>query len=251
MTDPWADKLDTYLDGELSSQEMLDLDAHLKTCTDCASEVLHRVQLKRALKSGGQRFQPRPEFRHQIRKQISAQPKRPAWRLLSIAAAVMATLLLAGVLTNQYRELRTAQRQTYSEIADLHVATLASANPVDVVSTDRHTVKPWFQGKLPFTFNLPELQNSDFSLIGGRVTYLGQAPGAHLIFQARKHQISVFIFQERALDRSLGGNSGPLKDQSFNLQTWGESGLRYFVIGDDNAEDIGKLADLLKSANHS
>lgn len=251
MTDPWADKLDTYLDGELSSQEMHDLDAHLKTCTGCAAEVLHRVQLKRALKSGAQRFQPRPEFRQRIRQQIASRPKRSLWRLGSIAGAVLATLLLAGVLANQYRELRTARHQTYSEIADLHVATLASSNPVDVVSTDRHTVKPWFQGKIPFTFNLPELQNTDFTLIGGRVTYLGQVPGAHLIFQVRKHQISVFIFQERALDRGLENNSGPRKDQSFNLQSWSESGLRYFVIGDDNSEDIGKLAELLKSANRN
>lgn len=251
MTDPWADKLDTYLDGELSSQEMHDLDAHLKSCTDCAAEVLHRVQLKRALKSGGQRFQPSAEFRQRIRHQIAAKPKRSSWRVWSVASVALATLLLAAVITNQYRGLRAERQQTYSEIADLHVATLASSNPVDVVSTDRHTVKPWFQGKVPFTFNLPELQNTDFTLIGGRVTYLGQVPGAHLIFQVRKHQISVFIFQERALDRGLENNSGPRNDQSFNLQTWSESGLRYFVIGDDNAEDIGKLADLLKSANHN
>jgi|SRR5438445_13863468 len=63
--------------------------------------------------------------------------------------------------------------------------------------TDRHTVKPWFQGKIPFAFDLPELQNSEFSLLGGRMTYLDQTPGAHLIYDARKHHISVFVFQER------------------------------------------------------
>jgi len=73
----------------------------------------------------------------------------------------------------------------FSEIADLHVSTLASSSPVDVISTDRHTVKPWFQGKIPFAFNLPELQNSEFTLIGGRMTYLDQTPGAHLIYDAR------------------------------------------------------------------
>ena len=77
------------------------------------------------------------------------------------------------------------------------MATLASANPVDVISTDRHTVKPWFEGKIPFTFNLPELEGSPFALVGGRVSYLNQSPGAELIFRVRQHQISVFIFQER------------------------------------------------------
>lgn len=71
-----------------------------------------------------------------------------------------------------------------SEVADLHIATLASANPIDVVSTDRHTVKPWFAGKIPFTFNLPELQNSPFTLLGAKVSYLNQSPGAHSIARA-------------------------------------------------------------------
>ena len=92
-----------------------------------------------------------------------------------------------------------AADQVFSEIADLHVATLASSSPVDVISTDRHTVKPWFQGKIPFAFDLPELQNSEFSLLGGRMTYLDQTPGAHLIYDVRKHHISVFVFQERSL----------------------------------------------------
>jgi anti-sigma factor RsiW len=126
------------------------------------------------------------------------------------------------------------------------VATLASANPVDVLSTDRHTVKPWFQGKIPFTFNLPELQNSGFTLVGGRVTYLGQAPGAELIYQIRKHQISVFIFQDRA---DLGSGSSPQKELSFNLQSWTQDGLHYFVIGDASSIDIQALADMLKKAS--
>jgi anti-sigma factor RsiW len=249
MTDSWTAKLDTYLDGELSSQEMLDLDAHLKTCNDCAAEVLHRVQLKHAVKSAGQRFQPRPEFRQQVRRQITARPKQSPWRIWSIATAVLATLLLAGVVAMHFSQMSAERVQTYGEIADLHVTTLASTNPVDVISTDRHTVKPWFQGKLPFTFNLPELQNTEFTLVGGRVTYLRQTPGAHLIYQIRKHEISVFIFQDK--DGTLPSNSGPTKDRSFSLETWSASGLRYFVIGDANQDDLNKLSDLLKSAARS
>ena len=194
---------------------------------------------------------PFAHFCQRLQQQIAARPKRSLWKLWSVATAVLATLLLASLVFNHFGELRSERRQTYSEIADLHVGVLASANPVDVISTDRHTVKPWFQGKLPFTFNLPELQNTDFALLGGRVTYLGQAPGAHLIYQVRKHQISVFIFQDRDVDQGLESNSGPDKDRSFNLQTWSDAGLRYFVIGDANSGDIGKLADLLKAAGRS
>ena len=90
----------------------------------------------------------------------------------------------------------TGRERELTEIADLHVTELASTNPVDVVSTDQHTVKPWFAGKLPFSFNIPELQNSDFTLVGGRVAYFQHSPGAQLLFKLRKHQLSVFIFKE-------------------------------------------------------
>jgi anti-sigma factor RsiW len=129
------------------------------------------------------------------------------------------------------------------------VATLASSSPVDVISTDRHTVKPWFQGKIPFAFNLPELQNSEFTLLGGRMTYLDQTPGAHLIYDVRKHHISVFVFQERSLPLDLGQNFFASRKQPFNMETWSEGGLRYFVVGDASAADIDSLAKLLKAAS--
>ena len=156
--------------------------------------------------------------------------------------------LLVGSVTSTPNGNRGPAEQFYSEVADLHVATLASSSPVDVISTDRHTVKPWFQGKIPFAFDLPELQNSEFSLLGGRMTYLGQTPGAHLIYDVRKHHISVFVFQERSLRARLDDNSLSPKKLSFNLETWSQGGLRYFVIGDASAADINSLAKLFRTA---
>src|SRR5207249_2907763 len=118
-----------------------------------------------------------------------------------------------------------------------------------LISTDRHTVKPWFQGKIPFAFNLPELQNSEFSLVGGRMTYLEQTPGAHLIYDVRKHHISVLIFQERSLPASLDKNSLSPKKLPFNMETWSQGGLRYFVVSDASAADIDSLARLFKAAS--
>ena len=129
-------------------------------------------------------------------------------RLLKWLAAAL--VLILSVAVNLYVDREKARRErVYSELTDLHVATLASASPVDVISTDRHTVKPWFQGKIPFSFNLPELQGTDFTLVGGRVTYLAQTPGAHLIYRLRQHQISVFIFQDRGSDLAALA-SGPV-----------------------------------------
>ncbi len=243
MPDAWTQKLDTYLDGELSASEMSALDAHVRSCSDCAAEVLDRVQMKRAVQSAGKRFAPSADFRQRIQKMSAAKkPQRHwSWQIAAIAAAV---LVVMGLVLIQIKQ-GNYTRQIYSEVTDLHVSTLASASPVDVISTDRHTVKPWFEGKIPFSFNLPELQNSEFSLIGGRVTYLEQTPGAQLIYHIRKHQISVFIFPESF---RLPGDSGVNRHTTFEMQTWAQSNLRYFVISDAPAEDIGKLADLFKNA---
>jgi anti-sigma factor RsiW len=164
-------------------------------------------------------------------------------------AAAAVVVLVAGALTSMYVGNRSGRDQVFSEIADLHVATLASSSPVDVVSSDRHTVKPWFQGKIPFVFNLPELQNSEFSLLGGRMTYLDQAPGAHLIYDVRKHHISVLIFQERFLPAGLGEASKSPGKLPFNMETWSQGGLRYFAVGDASPADIDALARLFKAAS--
>jgi anti-sigma factor RsiW len=182
-----------------------------------------------------------------MQQKIASRPRRSfglGWTFAAAAAAI----IVVGTLTSVYLGPRSGKDQVFSEIADLHVATLASSSPVDVISTDRHTVKPWFQGKIPFAFNLPELQNSEFSLLGGRMTYLDQTPGAHLIYDVRKHHISVFIFQERSLPGSL--DEHPVsKKQPFNVETWSQAGLRYFVIGDASAADIDSLAKLFKAAS--
>src|SRR5450631_314556 len=179
-------------------------------------------------------------------QQNMAPKPRHSFRLGWVLAAAAAVVLVAGTLTSTYLGNRSGRDQVFSEIADLHVATLASSSPVDVISTDRHTVKPWFQGRIPFAFNLPELQNSEFSLLGGRMTYLDQTPGAHLIYDLRKHHISVFIFQERALETTLDANLLPSKKRPFNVETWSQGGLRYFVIGDASSTDIDNLAILFK-----
>ena len=144
---------------------------------------------------------------------------------------------------------RSGKDQVFSEVADLHVEALASSSLVDVISTDRHTVKPWFQGRIPFAFNLPELQNSGFSLLGGRMTYLEQTPGAHLIYDVGKHHISVFVFQERSLSGRLNDGALQRGELSFNMETWSQGGLRYFVIGDASAANIDSLAKLFKTAS--
>jgi anti-sigma factor RsiW len=244
----WKLNLDTYLDGELPSEQMRAFDVHVHSCPSCAAEALSRVQMKRHIHAVGKRFTPSPEFRKRIEQRIAAKPARGSvgwsWMMASAFVAVLVVIGLAAV--DRGRE-HARSEQIYGEVADLHVATLASSSPVDVISSDRHTVKPWFQGKIPFAFDLPELQNSEFSLLGGRMTYLDQTPGAHLIYEVRKHRISVFVFQERSLPGRLDQTSPVSKKLSFNMETWSQNGLRYFVVGDASGDNIHGLAKLFKT----
>jgi anti-sigma factor RsiW len=247
MTCDWVPKLDLYVDGELSGDELKEVEVHLQACPACAADALSRLQLKRMTESAGRRFSPRPEFRLKVAQSIDAA-KRPqwVWRWAPVlaAAAALVLMVIPGALWLQH----SRSEQALGELADLHVSTLASANPVDVVSSDRHTVKPWFQGKLPFTFNLPELEASPFKLIGGRLTYFQQSPGAQLLFDAGKHRISVFIFQNRAEFNRLNSGSSLNRNLAFNSETWSEGGLWYFVVGDASPTDVHGLSELLRSA---
>jgi len=244
----WRDKLDAYLDSECSPEELAGLEEHLRACSACASEALGRVRLKRVTQAAAMRYSPSREFRLRVKKAI--QPKRrPIWAVAwmpEVAAVGLGVILLALGLTLWVRH--AARERALAELVDLHVATLASANPVDVVSSDRHTVKPWFQGKLPFTFNLPDLQNSAYKLIGGRVTYFEHSPGAQLIFQIRSHQLSVFIFQDRPEMAPVSVGVTVSRELAFNTEIWSEAGLRYVVIGDASPPDVHELGELMRNA---
>jgi anti-sigma factor RsiW len=226
------------------------LEDHLRTCSSCAAEALSRLQLKRATRAAASaQFVPSPEFRLRIEKivQKRRKPRRKSVWIPGLATAVALVLIAVSAMVIARDR---ARNQAIAELVDLHVDALASANPVDVVSTDRHTVKPWFQGKLPYTFNLPELQDSSFKLLGGKLVYSRDNPGAQLLFEVRKHQISVFILQDQPNSARLPAAVTPSSFRGFSVETWNQAGLRYVVISDTSPADVHALADLLRAAGH-
>jgi anti-sigma factor RsiW len=245
--DEWKEKLDAYLDDELAAGDVRLLEEHLRRCAACAAESLGKLRLKRAIQAAGQRYIPDAAYRARMEKNLAQRSSFASNRLWFPSLASAAAVLIVSAIALSITYDRRNEQQLLSEVVDVHVATLASSNPVDVVSTDRHTVKPWFEGKIPFTFNLPELQNSPFVLVGGRVTYLHQSPGAELIFRMRQHQISAFIFQQK-LSEDMPGKDFTQSAESFNVQSWSHNGLRYFVVGDVAVSDLEKLSELLKAA---
>ncbi len=245
----WRDKLDLYVDGELAPGDAASFSSHLRQCAACSTAALSRVQMKRSVALAAKRYEPSPQLRARIIELSATKSRRGMGKQWNILLIPVLAILLITLGVKWYVGRETSHRDQLSgELADLHVTALASATPVDVISTDRHTVKPWFEGKIPFTFNLPELQGTEFVLLGGKVTYLAQTPGAQLIYKLRKHQISVFIFQDQG-EATAMASSTPHGVVSFNEENWTQNGLRYFVVGDVGAADLEALSKLLRNAN--
>lgn len=238
--------LAAYLDAELSEPEQAAVQKHLLHCPDCASEVAALVHMRRRLAPARNRFIPAPEFRKKVQSQIALRPKqRFILGLMPLAATVVLVVVLLFVWTRQ-----AARTASFREATDLHLNELASVNPVDVASTDRHTVKPWFQGRVPFSFNLPEFAATEFALVGGRVVYLHQQPCAQLVVALRQHKISVLVVQESSdWARTLPASTGVDHRNAFNVETWRAGDLQFFVIGDVESGEIGRLADAFRNAN--
>lgn len=247
----WREQFDAYVDdasAERGPDEFASLEEHLRSCPSCAAEALNRVQLKRATRAAAARYVPSPTFRLRIEKSI--KPKRKllwtaAW-IPGLAGAIAAVLLVTVSALIWTRH--AAHEEAVAQLLDMHIATLASPNPVDVVSTDRHTVKPWFQGKLPFTFNLPEFENSPYKLLGGKLVYVHHSPAAQLLFELRKHDLSVFITQENQGASFSGMGQSDMREKGFTVESWNQDGLRYVIVSDAGPTEVRALGDLLKSA---
>jgi anti-sigma factor RsiW len=242
----WISRLDAYVDSELDGSELKQFDEHLRCCAECARLALARTQMKHAVRSAAAgRFDPPAGFETRVRASLPLRGRTSLWRPV-LALAVVALLAVSASLA----ALRwQARQQELAQLVDVHIATLASASPVDVVSTDRHTVKPWFQGRLPFTFNLPELGGTQFTLRGGRMVYLDGAPGAQLLFELNHHEFSVFIAQAGTVRSALV--SGPGREKGFSVECWNAGGLWYAVVSDAGAAEVHVLAEKIRAAAQS
>ncbi|HEV2388612.1 MAG TPA: anti-sigma factor [Candidatus Acidoferrales bacterium] len=244
----WHKEIDAYVDGGLAQERARKFEAHLEGCASCSADVLARMKWKRATKLAGRRYAPTAEFRRRVVESLTPKPeRRPNWNWLAgWAVSAVAIVLL---LVFSYRGRVPGGNSALSEVTDLHVSALASAAPLDVTSSDKHTVKPWFAGRLPFTFQLPALEGTGFTLLGGRVVYLEHSPAAQLIFQVRKHRISLFILQDRPpASRGLQAAQAIVEQEQFTIDTWSDAGLRYFLITDASRDDIRQLSGLLRAA---
>jgi anti-sigma factor RsiW len=161
------DLLSAYIDGELPPAEQKGIQHHLTTCHACTLRVLSATQLKAATARAGHRFTPPPEALARITAKLHSHstplPQKTA-RVYSMASirpiawSALAAALLLTVSLLGWRQLHQTNTLA-AELLDQHLATLSTGATPQVISTDRHTVKPWFQGRLPFSFNLPDAED--------------------------------------------------------------------------------------------
>ena len=243
------EEVSAYVDGELNSNEAEGFLRHLESCHPCSLRVVTETQIKAATAREGSRFAPSAETlarlsatlqkETQERRGIAVVPRFSARRIVwaALAASIVLLVVFAG-----WREVRGSNAMA-AEVLDQHLAMLSGGATPEIESTDRHTVKPWFQGRLPFSFNLPEADAlpPDMTLRGADLAYINGQPAAQLIFRIGKHEASVFLTQKTgdALVFAPGTRAG------FNLRTATTAELRLTAVSDVNPADLDSLVAVL------
>ncbi len=258
--------LNALADGELSADQLAATNQHLAGCPSCTSSALSLTLLKSATSKAGQRFVPGSDLQARILQQIrqSSSPRQtprleryallPKWRLALYGWATALALLLvsAGVLFVQHRVSRSAIASAQyaalaTEVCDRHVATLAANEPPQVISSDRHTVKPWFQGKLPFSFNLPDNLPSGTTLDGANLTYIQNKPAAQLLYSIGKHRVSVYLAQKT----NAPSSEKPATDHSgFQVVSFSTREIDGVAVSDVDPTRLSDLVSKIKLAQN-
>jgi anti-sigma factor RsiW len=262
MTDHLSPSLLSALaDGELTPDQLAAANEHLAQCPACTSSALFHSLLKSATARAGQRYAP-PAHLHerllqQAQQQGSAQqvspsiaPRRPfaAARFAGWAAAAALLLVSGSVFVYERHAQRVAVDSSQSaalvtEACDQHIATLAANAPPQVLSSDRHTVKPWFQGRIPFSFNLPENLPADTRLEGANLTYLHNQPAALLLYSIGKHRVSVFVLQNANAEISSGLST---EHAGFHVTAFSTADLQVFAVSDVDPARLSNLVSLIE-----
>ena len=215
--------LSAYVDGELDLVRSLEIEKHIETCPACALTVQNQQTLGAALRTGSLYHRPPQHLEERVRAALRSQTrtKRINWPILAVAAS----LLLAGIFVD--RLVRSASRpapQTLlaQEVLDSHLRSLLPGHLADVQSSDRHTVKPWFAGKLDFSPPVADFAAEGFPLTGGRLDSVNGRTVAVLVYQRRQHLINAYVWPSPG---SANSSVTATTLQGYNILHWTHAGL--------------------------
>lgn len=241
--------IDAHIDGELDLVTTIDIERHLADCPDCVQRLRNRQFLREGLASQTLRFAAPVALQRQVetalfppqRVRLIEQARRHLW--LSLVAALLVGIVISAGL---FRSTTTVDpdRLLAQQVVDSHIRSLMVDHLADVISTDRHTVKPWFDGKIDFSPTVIDLAAQGFPLTGGRLDYLDGEPVTALVYQYQKHIINLFMRPSAGLPDS-GNFSTTL--QGYHLIHWADANSAYWAVSDLEMTELQVFVQLIKS----
>jgi mycothiol system anti-sigma-R factor len=244
-----------YLDGELDAARAAEFEQHLLSCPQCVAELEAQENLRSAIQRSGLRERAPERIRRNLQaamgsSSITSEPVkaaapmrvkasiRPTWWLTLAAAAVFVIVLGSRFLPNL---TQGRGDEMTAAIVDAHLRSLQPGHLEDVISTDQHTVKPWFDGRIDFAPPVRDFVSDGFPLQGGRLDVVRGKTVAVLVYGRRKHIINVFIWPTNEQDQA------PLQGSQlgYNWIDWRKSGMELVAISDVSAPDLTALQELI------
>jgi len=250
-----AELLPAYIDQELGIADALAVERHLRGCSECQREYAEQNSVKSRLKKDAVYFNAPESLAMRINAALPQEAQRPSrsrdWNISRYwninwfnAGAAMATLLAALWSVSLYVSLPTASEQLAEEVISSHARSLQVDHLSDVASSDRHTVKPWFNGKLDFSPPVVDLVAQGFALVGGRLDYVGNRPVAALVYLHAQHPINLYVWPSANKDRLPQQREG----RGYHLVSWSADGMDYWAISDLASNELEGFAKLMLAA---
>jgi anti-sigma factor RsiW len=242
-----------YLDHELDGAEATMVETHLQICSACRAAVDGARKLNTAIRRGARRYSAPTGLGERIRRDIGVRHDRPfsslrylskGWNPVAIAASLMLTIATSSSLTAAYLG-NTADEHVVQDVIASHVRSLMANHLTDVASSDQHTVKPWFSGKIDASPPAIDLATAGYPLAGGRLDYVADHPCAALVYRHDKHVINVLVWPRDTRDADT---TEVYSRQGYNLVHFTEDDLDYWAVSDLNRSELNDFVKRLEQA---
>jgi anti-sigma factor (TIGR02949 family) len=233
--------LEAYLDKELDRDTAREVEKHLDACADCREALSKLDEVRIALRDTKLRYVAPNDLRERLFKESHATTRGARGRWLAMAASLVVAFAAGGLFVSIGHDRATViGDQTIRDAFASHWRALAATSPVDVVSTDRHTVKPWFEGKVSQAPQVRDFADQGFPLVGGRIDYLGDLRVPALVYRHGQHLIDVFVVPADAVTKNES-----VDDRGYALRTFAMGDQRAIVVSDLDEHEFGAFAALL------